>query len=158
MIQSENEIKELDRRPMKLIKPFLGWTLTIFVALCVFATDATAQKKDAKARAEATRTAADATKALNELMRVPDESIPQSLLKNAKAIAVFPGVIKAAFIVGGRGGKGLISRRIKGGWGCSGAIQDRWRKCRIPDRRVIDGRRNVIHVRRQSEKLTRGSI
>ena len=27
-----------------------------------------------------------------------------------------PGVVKAAFIVGGRGGQGVISRRVKGGW------------------------------------------
>ncbi|HKC62599.1 MAG TPA: lipid-binding SYLF domain-containing protein, partial [Pyrinomonadaceae bacterium] len=32
------------------------------------------------------------------------------------AIAVFPGVVKAAFIIGGQGGQGVISRRIKGGW------------------------------------------
>jgi lipid-binding SYLF domain-containing protein len=38
------------------------------------------------------------------------------LIDKAEAIAVFPGVIKAAFIIGGRGGQGLISRRIPGGW------------------------------------------
>ncbi|MBK6749781.1 MAG: lipid-binding SYLF domain-containing protein [Acidobacteria bacterium] len=101
---------------MKIVKPFLGWTLIIVVALCALGTNATAQKKDAKNRAEAATTSGDATKALNELMRIPAKSIPQSLLKKAKAIAVFPGVIKAAFIIGGRGGKGLISRRVKGGW------------------------------------------
>ncbi len=101
---------------MKIVKPFLGWTLIIVVALCALGTNATAQKKDAKNRAEAATTSGDATKALNELMRIPAKSIPQSLLKKAKAIAVFPGVIKAAFIIGGRGGQGLISRRVKGGW------------------------------------------
>src|SRR5439155_11522676 len=34
----------------------------------------------------------------------------------AEAVAVFPGVIKAGFIVGGRGGSGVISRRVAGGW------------------------------------------
>lgn len=101
---------------MKFIRPFLGCTLIMFVGLCLFVTSAAAQKKDAKERAEAAKTAGDATKVLNELMTIPAKSIPQSLLKKAKAIAVFPGVIKAAFIVGGRGGKGLISRRVKGGW------------------------------------------
>ncbi len=29
---------------------------------------------------------------------------------------MFPGVIKAGFIVGGRAGHGVISRRVRGGW------------------------------------------
>src|SRR6266446_3774521 len=49
-------------------------------------------------------------------MNVPDRTIPRKLLDNARAIAVFPGVIKAGFIIGGRGGYGAISRRVKGGW------------------------------------------
>src|SRR5437660_4898235 len=49
-------------------------------------------------------------------MNVPDRAIPQKLLDKAEAIAVFPGVIKAGFIVGGRAGHGVISRRVKGGW------------------------------------------
>ena len=43
-------------------------------------------------------------------------SIPRDLLAKAKAVVVFPGTIKGAFIVGGQGGKGLISRRVRGGW------------------------------------------
>jgi lipid-binding SYLF domain-containing protein len=50
-------------------------------------------------------------------MAIRDKSIPQDLLDKAKAIAVFPNVIKAAFVFGGQGGKGLISRRVRGGWG-----------------------------------------
>ena len=38
------------------------------------------------------------------------------MLDKAEAIAVFPGVVKAAFIFGGKGGQGVISRRLKGGW------------------------------------------
>jgi SH3 domain-containing YSC84-like protein 1 len=38
------------------------------------------------------------------------------LLNKAEAIAVFPDVIKAAFIIGGKGGKGLISKRTPKGW------------------------------------------
>src|SRR5256886_9508907 len=55
-------------------------------------------------------------------MNVREKAIPQSLLDKAEAIAVFPGVIKAGFIVGGRGGRGVISRRIKGGWGAPAAF------------------------------------
>lgn len=65
---------------------------------------------------DAARHASTAAKTFTEIMNVRDKAIPQELLDKAEAIAVFPGVIKAAFIVGGRGGQGVISRRVKGGW------------------------------------------
>lgn len=75
------------------------------------------QKKDPKKIADAEKQAKKGADAFTEIMNVPDKAIPQSLLDKAEAIAVFPDVIKAGFIVGGRGGRGVISRRIKGGWG-----------------------------------------
>ena len=65
---------------------------------------------------DAARHAGDAAKTFTEIMDVKDKAIPKELLDTAEAIAVFPGVIKAAFVVGGRGGQGVISRRVKGGW------------------------------------------
>jgi lipid-binding SYLF domain-containing protein len=65
---------------------------------------------------DAARHANDAAKTFTEIMNVKDKAIPQELLDTAEAIAVFPGVIKAAFVIGGRGGQGVISRRVKGGW------------------------------------------
>ena len=77
---------------------------------------AQSQSKDAKRIAEATKEAKKAADVFTEIMNVPDRAIPQKLLDKAEAIAVFPGVIKAGFIIGGRAGDGVISRRIKGGW------------------------------------------
>jgi len=74
-----------------------------------------AQKKPRTA--DAARHASAAAKAFTEIMNVRDKAIPKELLDTAEAIAVFPGVVKAAFIVGGRGGQGVISKRVKGGWG-----------------------------------------
>ena len=65
---------------------------------------------------DAARHAGDAAETFTEIMNVKDKAIPKELLDTAEAIAVFPGVIKAAFLVGGRGGQGVISRRVKGGW------------------------------------------
>jgi lipid-binding SYLF domain-containing protein len=65
---------------------------------------------------EATKRAREAAETFTEIMNVKDKAIPQELLDDAEAIAIFPGVIKAAFIIGGRGGRGVISRRVKGGW------------------------------------------
>jgi SH3 domain-containing YSC84-like protein 1 len=74
------------------------------------------QSKDAKRVAEATKEAQKAAQVFTEIMNVPDRTIPRKLLDNARAIAVFPGVIKAGFIIGGRAGDGVISRRVRGGW------------------------------------------
>ncbi|MDQ5845775.1 MAG: lipid-binding SYLF domain-containing protein, partial [Acidobacteriota bacterium] len=65
---------------------------------------------------DATRHAREAAETFTEIMNVRDKAIPKELLDKAEAIAVFPGVIKAAFIFGGRGGQGVISRRVRGGW------------------------------------------
>lgn len=73
-----------------------------------------AQNKDRTK--DAARRAGDASETFTEIMNVRDKAIPQELLDTAEAIAVFPGVLKAAFVIGGRGGQGVISRRVKGGW------------------------------------------
>jgi SH3 domain-containing YSC84-like protein 1 len=74
------------------------------------------QSKDAKRLAEAEKDAQKAAQVFTEIMNVRDRAIPQKLLDKAEAIAVFPGVLKAGFIIGGRAGEGVISRRVKGGW------------------------------------------
>jgi SH3 domain-containing YSC84-like protein 1 len=68
-----------------------------------------------KKLAEAAKRSQEAADVFTEVMNVSDKSIPRGLLDKAEAIAVFE-VVKAGFIVGGRGGHGVISRRLKGGW------------------------------------------
>jgi SH3 domain-containing YSC84-like protein 1 len=57
---------------------------------------------------------------LREILDVPDD-IPQDLLDKADCVVVFPSVLKAAFIVGGSYGRGVMSCRqgddFKGPWG-----------------------------------------
>jgi lipid-binding SYLF domain-containing protein len=65
---------------------------------------------------DARKDAREATQVLSEMMAKPDDFIPHELLEKAKGIAVFPGVVKGAFIVGARGGHGVISRRTAAGW------------------------------------------
>lgn len=83
----------------------------------LLATAAAGQDPNAKEIKAAASTAQKATKALDEVMSIRERSIPSDLLKRAKAIAVFPNVIKAAFILGGQGGKGLIIHKIGNSWG-----------------------------------------
>ena len=62
--------------------------------------------------------AQNAASVLKEIMEAPDQSIPEGLLKKAYGIAVIPHVVKGAFGVGGRYGKGLVAQRnADGGWG-----------------------------------------
>ncbi|MBD8874244.1 lipid-binding SYLF domain-containing protein [Rhodanobacter sp. DHB23] len=53
--------------------------------------------------------AQSAVRVLNDIEQAPDKSIPSDLLKDAKAIAVIPDVLKVGFVFGGRRGEGLIS-------------------------------------------------
>jgi SH3 domain-containing YSC84-like protein 1 len=89
-------------------------SLSVVLALLAFAVTTSAQNKSRMQ--DAARHASDAAKVFTEIMNVRDKAIPKELLDKAEAIAVFPGVIKAAFIFGGRGGQGVISKRQKNGW------------------------------------------
>jgi lipid-binding SYLF domain-containing protein len=97
---------------------------TVFFSICISvllaaSANAFAQKdrerSTRKARAAAEQSA-KAARVFNEIMGTRERSIPRDLLDKAEAVAVFPSVIKAGFIVGGRGGRGVISRRVAGGW------------------------------------------
>jgi lipid-binding SYLF domain-containing protein len=57
-----------------------------------------------------------AAEAFREIMSAPDKAIPQGILDGAECVAVFPTVIKAAFGIGGRGGRGVASCRTPAGW------------------------------------------
>lgn len=85
------------------------------VLACLASSAALAASKDDPMK-EAADKSADAAKVFTEILGAPDKGIPKDLLDGAEAIGVFPGVLKAGFIVGGRGGSGVISRRVPGGW------------------------------------------
>src|ERR1700745_927936 len=57
---------------------------------------------------------------LTEILHIP-EDIPQDLLDKAECVVVFPAVLKAAFVVGGRYGRGAMTCRtgdnFSGAWG-----------------------------------------
>jgi SH3 domain-containing YSC84-like protein 1 len=58
----------------------------------------------------------DAGQLFREIMNAPDKGIPQELLENAKCIAIIPGTLKFAFILGGDYGRGLVTCRTAHGW------------------------------------------
>jgi len=87
-----------------------------FLALCLihsgYATDTAGREaKDEVKRID------NAIRVLNEMSREVDKGIPASLLEDCHGLAIIPDVIKAAFVIGGRLGKGLlIARNEAGGW------------------------------------------
>lgn len=87
----------------------------VLVALLVISAGLTPAQKKSRTK-DAARHAGEAAETFTEIMNVKEKAIPKEMLDTAEAVAVFPGVIKAAFLVGGRGGQGVISRRVKGGW------------------------------------------
>ncbi len=82
-------------------------TLVLFSFLASPATAATKEEKRV----------ADATDVVDQLLRIPEQSIPPSLLDRAYGVAVIPNMIKAGFVVGGRYGKGvLVVRQPDNSW------------------------------------------
>ena len=76
----------------------------------------TGRERNAKKTREAANQSAKAARVFDQIMATREKSISRDLLDRAEAVAVFPSVFKAGFIVGGRGGSGVISRRVAGGW------------------------------------------
>jgi len=96
-------------------RPFL-FVLLLF---CFCAASVLAQEnrdRNTKKAREAAAQSERAARVFNEIMGTREKSIPQDLLDKAEAVAVFPGVLKGGLIVGGRGGSGVISRRVANGW------------------------------------------
>lgn len=58
----------------------------------------------------------EAATVLKEIHGVPDKDIPQELWDRAECVIVVPGLKKAAFVIGGEYGKGLMSCRHNGEW------------------------------------------
>lgn len=91
-------------------------TMGMLTAILLLAFSATQVEAKKSRLQDATRHSTDAAKVFTDIMNVREKAIPKELLDKAEAIAVFPGVIKAAFIFGGKGGQGVVSRRTKNGW------------------------------------------
>jgi SH3 domain-containing YSC84-like protein 1 len=65
----------------------------------------------ADSKAELDERARRAAVVFQEMRNAPDREIPLDLLSRARCAAIIPNVIKAAWVVGGRYGKGLLSCR-----------------------------------------------
>jgi len=89
--------------------------LFVMMAACVLPVCAD-EKKEMK---ETERIGASAT-VLKEILGMPEKGIPRDLLNRAECVVIYPSVKKAAFIVGGSYGRGVVTCRkgaaFDGGW------------------------------------------
>src|SRR5689334_9013858 len=67
----------------------------------------------------------EAAAVFGEIMATPDKGIPEDLLEKAHCIVIVPGLKTAAFVVGGKFGKGYLSCRNKSGtgWSAPGTVR-----------------------------------
>ena len=83
--------------------------LSLALSLAVAATAQAGPREDAQAE--------NAVRVLAEIQAIPESSIPDKLLDEAKAIVIVPDTIKAGLVLGGRRGRGVLSvRTANGGW------------------------------------------
>jgi len=86
-----------------------------FVIVMSLAAAAIAPLSAALSTAE-TRRIQDAGTVLTEISAVPEKGVPQDLWNKAACVMVIPGLKKAAFVIGGEYGKGLMSCRRGRDW------------------------------------------
>jgi len=68
---------------------------------------------DASDASEAKDKVDDARQVIIEIMSNPDKGIPSDLLRKASAVAIFPGVVKAGLVFGGKYGRGVVLKHDK---------------------------------------------
>ena len=89
-------------------KTLLGFTLTLALALPLFAQDKESDRVE------------NAGKVMQEILNAPD-SIPQSVLDKADCVVILPSVLKFAIGIGGSYGRGVMTCRggknFHGHWG-----------------------------------------
>jgi lipid-binding SYLF domain-containing protein len=73
--------------------------VTLLVMLTTVATEAATREE---------KRVGDAADVLEQLLRIPESTVPPALLSRAYAVAVIPNVVKAAFGLGARRGRGII--------------------------------------------------
>jgi lipid-binding SYLF domain-containing protein len=91
---------------MKTLRTVVVGVASVFVATTAFAT---LSKDDVKRLNESAAV-------LSEIRSAPDSGIPERIWDNARCVVVIPSLKKAAFIIGGEFGSGVMSCKHGGRW------------------------------------------
>ena len=87
------------------------------IAALVAITPLLAMNKDSAKRLD------ESAAVLSEIMSAPDKGIPQELIEKAHCIVLVPNMKTAAFLVGGKYGKGYISCRRNMSWSAPATVR-----------------------------------
>jgi lipid-binding SYLF domain-containing protein len=102
------------KRKRERMKKVLAFLCVAGISLSAFAAS---DKADLNDRLEKARLIID------QLSQTPDKGIPDNIVQQATCIAVVPSLKKAAFIVGGQYGQGVVTCRTGHGWSAPAFIR-----------------------------------
>jgi len=88
-------------------KAFVSICLSLLLSPMAFAAST---REDLQDRMDSARVV------LDQIMGANDRTIPSNILKSATCVAVVPGMIKGAFLVGAQYGQGVVTCRTGHGW------------------------------------------
>src|SRR5204863_6542318 len=91
---------------------FLSFGALVILSVVGSALAQTSRERNTKKAREAANQSAKAARVFDQIMGTREQSIPGDLLVRAEAVAVYPTMFKTGFRVGGRGGIGVIIRRL----------------------------------------------
>jgi len=92
------------------MKKLLGLAVFAGLAMAAYAAHAADDQQKLDGRLDAARNVID------QIMSVPDKAVPDGIARRATCVAVVPGVVKGAFIVGAEYGQGVVTCRTPHGW------------------------------------------
>lgn len=92
---------------------FIAWTLALSAAFLLGPFRAAQSAPGPSLEEERVE---EAIRVFREIAELTEEGIPESVLGKAHGIAIIPGVIKAAYGIGGEYGRGVLLVRDKGRW------------------------------------------
>ena len=96
----------------------------ILIACACAVTLATSQSFAADSSSTINQRLDAAAQAIKEIQSIPASAIPDWIVSKATCVAVIPGYKKAAFIVGGSYGQGVVTCRVRGDrWSAPAFIQ-----------------------------------
>jgi lipid-binding SYLF domain-containing protein len=88
-------------------KAFASICIGLMLACTAFAAS---KREDLQARIDSAKLV------LDQIMGAQDRSIPMNILQQATCVAVVPGMLKGAFVVGAQYGQGVVTCRTGHGW------------------------------------------
>jgi lipid-binding SYLF domain-containing protein len=83
---------------------------SVCLSFLLTSTAVASSKEDLQARIDSAKVV------LDQIMSAKDRTIPSNILKSATCVAVVPGMVKGAFLVGAQYGQGVVTCRTGHGW------------------------------------------